>query len=214
MKSNRTPVQFDQECAQTLAETDQLVKLEQLFLQSRPPQPLLGRVFNFIENNYRNSISLRDVAEEVERSPAYLTDLVRRVTGKTVLTWITERRMAEARRLLLETNHSVEQITEVVGYFDRRHFSRQFFRFHKLTPHAWRKSNQVYKSVYLQTNQLQAANLTPTEAQRLKVCVKEIAAILYKDTADEILTLENIRHGSILQTNDGSVQVTVTSSLR
>ena len=35
-------------------------------------------------------------------SPGHLTTVVRRKTGRTVLEWIAERRMAEARRLLVE----------------------------------------------------------------------------------------------------------------
>ena len=187
-----------------------LVKIEQILLESRPPRPVLSKVFNFIEENYRNQISLREVAEEVGRSRAYLTDLVRRNTGKTVLTWITERRMAEARKLLLETNQSIEQITEAVGYFDRRHFSRLFLRFHKSTPHSWRIANQSCNDLLSQLNQQKATNLTPEEAQRLKICVREIAAILYKNTAaDEVFNLDSIKQGSILQIHDGSVQVTL-----
>lgn len=103
---------------------------------------LLIQVFRFIEVNYYHPISLSDVAKAVERSPAYLTELVRRETGKTVLNWITEYRMAGARRLLLESDCSIDQVAESVGYFDRRHFGRQFLRHHNKTPRAWRLANQ------------------------------------------------------------------------
>ncbi|PSB03140.1 hypothetical protein C7B64_09935 [Merismopedia glauca CCAP 1448/3] len=104
-------------------------------------RPLLIEVFRFIEANYQNSISLCDVAKEVGRSSAYLTDLVRRETGKTVLNWIVECRMANACRLLLNTNQSIDQIAEAVGYLDRRHFSRQFLHLHEITPDAWRQAH-------------------------------------------------------------------------
>jgi AraC-like DNA-binding protein len=103
--------------------------------------PLLIKVFNFIEENYHNSIGLSEVAKAVDRSPAYLTDFVRRKTGKTVLSWIVEYRMANARQLLLHTSQTINQIAESVGYFDRRHFSRQFLRLHDTTPQLWRQEN-------------------------------------------------------------------------
>lgn len=68
----------------------------------------------------------------------YLTDLVRRETGRTVLNWILERRMAEARCLLLETARSVNQIAEAVGYLDTGYFIRLFRRSNGKTPQAWR----------------------------------------------------------------------------
>lgn len=114
-------------------------------------QPLVSKALRFIEDNYKRSISLSDVAIAVERSPAYLTDLVRKATGKTVLCWIVEHRMAYARQLLLYTSRSVSDISEQVGYFDRRHFSRQFFRVHQLTPQKWR--DRYYEGSAIATRQ-------------------------------------------------------------
>ena len=201
------------------SDTAILTRFEKLLLQS---QPLLNHVFRFIENNYQQSISLREVAEAVGRSPAYLTDLVRRETGKTVLNWIVDRRMAEARRLLLETEHSVERIAEAVGYFDRRHFSRQFLRFHNATPQAWRRANQS-KSIPLwqidpqetsSSNLINQKALTVTvaESQRLQACVQEIAAILNNNSAaGEELILEG-ENGCVAKTGDGSIKITLVST--
>ncbi|WP_242040242.1 helix-turn-helix domain-containing protein [Anabaena subtropica] len=187
-------------------------------------QPLLSHVFRFIETNYHNSISLREVAEAVSRSPAYLTDLVRRETGKTVLCWIVERRMVEARRLLLETDHSVEQIAEAVGYLDRRHFGRQFLRFHNTTPQTWRKSHRSkniprWERVPQKANSSEFINQEPTtttvtfaEAQRLQTCIQEIAAIFNKNTlADEVLMLKS-ENGSVAKIDNGSIQITLVST--
>lgn len=70
------------------------------------------------------------------------TPLVRRLTGRTVVDWIVERRLAEARRLLLETDDDVAGITERVGYGDVTHFIRQFRRAHGITPQAWRRAQR------------------------------------------------------------------------
>jgi AraC-like DNA-binding protein len=100
--------------------------------------PVVEKVLSFIATNFRNSIGLQEVAKEVNFSPAYLTDLIRRETGKTVGSWIVERRMTEARHLLLATDLPVNQIAESVGYFDSSYFIRLFRRLNGTTPHAWR----------------------------------------------------------------------------
>lgn len=100
--------------------------------------PVVEKVLYFIATNFRNSIGLQEVAKEVNFSPAYLTDLIRRETGKTVGSWIVERRMTEARHLLLATDRPVNQIAESVGYFDSSYFIRLFRRLNGTTPHAWR----------------------------------------------------------------------------
>lgn len=112
---------------------------EPQFKKSEGEQPpSLKKVFNFIENHYCNSISLQEVAKAVNLSPAYLTDLVRRETGRTVNRWIVEHRIARARTLLLETNSSINEIAESVGYIDPGHFIRLFRRINGTTPQAWR----------------------------------------------------------------------------
>ncbi|MFB2897442.1 helix-turn-helix domain-containing protein [Aerosakkonemataceae cyanobacterium BLCC-F50] len=104
-----------------------------------PSVPKLNQCFNFIETHYHQQITLKDVAQAVGYSPAYLTDLVKRQTGQSVYRWITKRRIAEACRLLTATNYAVYQIGEAVGYTDANHFIRQFRQFNGMTPQVWRQ---------------------------------------------------------------------------
>lgn len=107
-----------------------------------PTDSLLSQIFDFIEKNYNSAITLCNVAQAVGYSAGYLTDLVRRLTGKTVNHWIIERRMTAARALLLETSQSVNKIALTVGYQHEGHFFRQFRQYHGTTPQAWRKMQQ------------------------------------------------------------------------
>lgn len=106
-----------------------------------PPCQNLASVFRFIEANYRQPISLSDVAKEAGYSPAYLTNLVQSQTGRTIKQWIIERRMAQARALLTTTTESVRHISEISGYGDAGYFARQFRQFHGVSPQAWRQQS-------------------------------------------------------------------------
>ena len=106
-----------------------------------PCVPGLSEVFEFIEANYNRGITLCDVAKAVGYSPAYLTNRVKRETGRTVNRWIIERRMTQALFLLGSTNQSVEQIATAVGYQNTCHFFRQFRQYQGTTPQAWRKAS-------------------------------------------------------------------------
>jgi AraC family transcriptional regulator, transcriptional activator of pobA len=105
-------------------------------------EPLLAEVFGFIEDRYHEPISLRDVARAVSLSPGHLTTVVRRKTGRTVQEWIAERRMAEARRLLFESDLSVEEVGRRVGYGESSYFVRSFRRAHGATPLGWRRASR------------------------------------------------------------------------
>ena len=106
--------------------------------------PLLARVFDVVEARFRETLSLSSVAEAVHLSPAHLTTLVRQATGRTVNAWIAERRLAEARRLLLQTDRYIADVAERSGYADPAYFARQFRRRHGLSPLHYR---QLHKAV-------------------------------------------------------------------
>jgi AraC-like DNA-binding protein len=124
-----------------------LVQVSRLAAETRPAvpvpaQPLLKQVFAVIDARYADHVSLADVAQSVHHSAAHLTTTIRRLTGRTVGDWIIERRMAEARRLLVHTEHTVAQIAARIGYADPAHFIRQFRRTTGNSPGAWRRDNR------------------------------------------------------------------------
>ncbi|MBR8840574.1 MAG: helix-turn-helix transcriptional regulator, partial [Stigonema ocellatum SAG 48.90 = DSM 106950] len=78
------------------------------------------------------------VAQAVDYSSAYLTDLVRRRTGQSVHRWITQRRMVAACSLLQETDQSIGYIAEAVGYRHTWCFFRLFRKTFNMAPGEWR----------------------------------------------------------------------------
>lgn len=103
-------------------------------------EPLLAEVFAYIEAHYHEPISLKHIAAAVGLTPGHLTTVVRRRTGRTVQSWITERRMAEARRILVETDQTVSEVGRTVGYGDPVYFSRTFRQANGTTPLNWRRA--------------------------------------------------------------------------
>lgn len=114
------------------------VKNNQVETFQFPEHPQLRAIFAFIEVNYHQPISLNDVAKAFNYTPSYLTSLVRRLTGKTLYQWIVQRRMFQARRLLLSTELPVCQIAQAVGYLDTGHFVKHFRQIHKKPPKSWK----------------------------------------------------------------------------
>ncbi|MGB3651756.1 MAG: DNA-binding response regulator [Rivularia sp. (in: cyanobacteria)] len=100
----------------------------------------LNDIFDFIEAHYHQPIGLHDVAQSVGYSSAYLTDLVKRKTGRSVHRWITKRRMVAACSLLIETDQSIDSIAEAVGYRNKWCFFRLFRKSFGMTPGDWRSA--------------------------------------------------------------------------
>jgi AraC-like DNA-binding protein len=101
------------------------------------------RVINYVESNYSQAISLRDVALVMGYSPCHLTTVFRRATGTPVTAWIVRRRIEAARQLLLVGTISVAEASERVGFSDLCYFTRQFVRHVGMTPGRFRATTQI-----------------------------------------------------------------------
>lgn len=106
---------------------------------SQRREPILAEVFAVLDGRFAEPLTLDAIARDVALSPRHLTRIVRRLTGASVMDWLLERRMAEARRRLLETDAPIELIARAVGYRHPAHFRRQFQRLHGRAPGAWRR---------------------------------------------------------------------------
>ena len=147
---------------------------------------IIGKVFGVIDERYREPIALRDVAAAVQLSPAYLTDLVRRETGKPVLQWITDRRMYAARMLLAETDIPVSAVAERVGFNDPSYFSRQFTRVAGKTPSSWRiasrrGSARAADDLGLPWNPQRSGSATAAELEAIRRLGEDLAALRGSD---------------------------------
>lgn len=105
-------------------------------------EPMLAAVFDVIESRFHEPVSLADVAAAVGMSPGHLTTVVGERTGRTVLQWLTERRMTEARRLLAGTDLTVAELASRVGYRDAGWFIKRFRAAHGVTPLEWRRAGR------------------------------------------------------------------------
>jgi AraC-like DNA-binding protein len=100
---------------------------------------LVLEALNIIDRRYAEYIGPAEIARELERHPAYLTNLVRETTGKSLGTWLIERRLGAASVLLRTTDHSIGEIAAEVGYADVSHFARYFTRQYGTPPARWRR---------------------------------------------------------------------------
>ncbi len=100
---------------------------------------LVRDALEIIDRRYAEFIGPAEIARELGRHPAYLTNLVREATGKSLGTWLIERRLGAARVLLSKTDDPVGEIAAAVGYVDVSHFARYFTRRYGTPPARWRR---------------------------------------------------------------------------
>ena len=107
-----------------------------------PAGTLVSDALELIQRHCLESISLKDVAAAVHRTPAHVAAAVKKATGYSVGAWINSGRVAEAASRLVHTDDSLDNIANHVGWQDKTHFIRQFRKAYGATPAAWRRAHR------------------------------------------------------------------------
>lgn len=100
---------------------------------------IFQRFNELIETHYREHWSLSQYALSIGVTEPRLNDVCRRVADLPSKRLIQERVMQEAKRLLLFSGSSANQICYELGFKDPAYFSRFFQRYAKLTPGEYRQ---------------------------------------------------------------------------
>jgi len=96
-------------------------------------------VLAYVDRHCRESITLDDVAEVVHVSPSRVRHVFKDVTGVGFKEYVTNVRVAEAKRLLLGTDLSVAEIARAVSYTNLHQFYRVFYRSCAMSPGEYRR---------------------------------------------------------------------------
>lgn len=117
-------------------------------LVHRSAQPLkvdqqgLGSTFRtLVDKHFRENWPIERYVDAMSTTPHLLSKSVRAAFGCTPKAYIEQRRMIEAKRLLLFTVRSVEDIGYEVGFHDPAYFSRVFRAGTGQPPGLWRQQN-------------------------------------------------------------------------
>ncbi|SEL62793.1 AraC-type DNA-binding protein [Chitinophaga rupis] len=100
----------------------------------------MDRVFQFTIDNFRDPISLPQVAEIACMSVPAFCNYFKRSTKKTYIDFLNEIRIGCACNLLLETQQTVLDICYESGYNTMANFHKQFLKVKGRTPLQYRKA--------------------------------------------------------------------------
>ena len=93
----------------------------------------------FIAENFKQNISLEDVAAACYANKYYLSHMFTETKGMSVGKYILNKKLDEAKRLLVGTNLSVSDIANEIGLNESSYFCRVFKKETGKTPLAYKK---------------------------------------------------------------------------
>ena len=106
----------------------------------------LKRVVDYIQANYASPISLEELAKVAIVSKSTLINAFKLAYDTTPIKFINRVRLDKAKALLLNTDSSISEISEMVGFQSLHYFSRYFKSHEDLSPIEYRQ--RYSKNVY------------------------------------------------------------------
>ena len=112
----------------------------------------IEQAIQYIEKNYHNAdLRLEHVSEHVGLSTAYMSSLLTKRRGESFRRILTNIRIEAAKKLLMETKQSVQEISNQVGFANSNYFSQIFIGVVPVTTRILSNNIQNEHSRFIET---------------------------------------------------------------
>jgi AraC-like DNA-binding protein len=101
---------------------------------------LVHRVQEYLDSHFHERITLDRLAELHDVSVTQLKRVFKEQTGTTIISYLTDHRMAAAKKLIAAHKMTFTEIAEAVGYDSIYYFSTQFKKQTGMTPTEYSKT--------------------------------------------------------------------------
>ena len=101
------------------------------------------RISKYIFNNYDSNITLQEIAKKEFLSPHYLSHEIKYATGYSFTDLVNQTRVEESVKLLLDSDLSISDISDEVGFSHVRYLNKNFKNYYGCTPLQYRKKNKL-----------------------------------------------------------------------
>lgn len=98
---------------------------------------IVGLIIQYIDKNIDGELSNDTMAAKYHMHPAYMSRIFRQRTGERLSDYILRIRMEKAVSLLKDGRHSVQKISQMVGYNTATYFSTQFRKYTGYSPREY-----------------------------------------------------------------------------
>lgn len=102
----------------------------------------LNKLLSYIHKNYKEKITISDLIKQGHISKTFCNQLFKKYTKLSPINYITMYRLQVAQELLLNTNYTITEISELSGFGTISYFIERFRLNYQLSPLKFRKQFQ------------------------------------------------------------------------
>lgn len=108
-----------------------------------PAMMRMEAALQYMRENFMNPLSLPEVARRAGFSVASFSRVFKQTTGTSFLSYLREVRVEHAKRLLLATSMTAEEVAQESGFSSQHHLIRSFKKVEGDTPGAFREHHRA-----------------------------------------------------------------------
>ncbi len=125
---------------ETLMDNDKMQKTEDT--SSIHDKEIFNRFLQLLSDEEKKHRRVSYFAEKMNITPKYLSTICKRVSGKSPMRWITENIMEECYRMLTQTDYTIKEISNIMGFPNASFFGQYFKEEANVTPNEYRKEHK------------------------------------------------------------------------
>lgn len=110
-------------------------------LQSHYDDTMLNEILVFIHNNVYASYTVEDLCQKFSISRSSLQALFRANLGMTPKQYISELKLNEAKKLISQHEHTISQVSDLLGFTSIHYFSRRFKSYFGIAPSEYAREH-------------------------------------------------------------------------
>ena len=109
----------------------------------------IEKAFQYMNNNYDKAVTLSEVARLVNMTEVSFSRFIKKRTGNTFIDSLNEIRLGHASKKLIDTTHSIAEISYHCGFNNISNFNRIFKKKKGCTPKEFRESFMAGTKVFI-----------------------------------------------------------------
>lgn len=130
-----------EQAAETVERAQAEEDAEAMDNSSMRQQRVKRKILNYIQEHYRDELSMQDVARAMNYSEAYFCKLFKQCFDQNFTSYLTEYRVEQAKKMLKEPAVNIKEVGKAVGYVDANYFAKVFKRATGYSPTEYRIQN-------------------------------------------------------------------------
>lgn len=130
-----------------------------LRLKRKDKNDIVSRIKSYIDENYQSITSVEQIASVLFISCGYAKNMFKKHTGQTIYDYLVETRIEHAKKFLTSSSIKVYEVSELVGYISKAHFTDVFKKKTGMTPKEyqlkasqdkkrWANKAELFKTFY------------------------------------------------------------------